>query len=193
MSDVFGLLGTTITSFDIILTLRQRYMEAKEVPGAFPEVLQRMEIARRTLQKVQDKASNGIPSDDDGVTLQLVQACKEKTDKLEVIFDKAAPVEGASPIKKYRRILEHMKNSEKVEDLAKSIFRDLQILTQRWSMDAVTQSELKEALEKLEQVEPSIRDSASTVYGSGVILHNYSTVRPVPDIPSPLASTVDII
>jgi hypothetical protein len=180
--EIVGGITAAITLVDTTLELRRRYIAASEVPQAFEEVMNRLPLVKQTLLQAKENAGNGnITPEDAQAAMKAVTSCREKTMKLEQIFIEVAPVEeGASVRARWNQVRKTMKHSDKVEYLAKGIFQDLQTLAQRWSMDAVTRQDLKDAMNRLESIEPSMEDTSNSVYGSGGIFHNHGSGKMYP-------------
>ena len=93
----------------------------------------------------------------------VVEGCKTKAKKLDELFQKVIPGDGASRAERYRSAIRTLGKGSRVETLMKGMLVDVQLLAINHGMTTVTDTQRKEVAESIKEVAalpPSIPEHA---------------------------------
>ena len=156
---------------------------AQGLPEAFREVAGRLPIVRNILDSTQQYIKHEDINEDScrGVE-NIVAACKEKAQKLDDLFHKVIPADGASDLKRYYTAVKACGRGDKVENLMKGMLEDVQLLACERGMKTATKAQeeqLVKAITGMSAVPTSVPEyvfqqtgSAYNSYGTGSTQYN---------------------
>ncbi|KAI8235102.1 hypothetical protein K4K53_004777 [Colletotrichum sp. SAR 10_77] len=174
ISGVVSLLETTGRAYD-------KLKKMKDLPQAFLEVHQRLPIAQEILKAIDAKYDQFTVADA-RLIAPTVQACHKNAKALKAILERLPPRDDVTSswdtlVKQYITIVKIQGKGERVEDLTKKILRDIQLLVnfEIIKKNEVTKSnqlqKLKDAIEAIERVDPSVSTHELQAGGFGSITH----------------------
>ena len=107
----------------------------------------------------------------------VVKACEDKAKKLEELFKKAIPADGASDLKRYYKAVKAWGKGSEVENLMKGMLEDVQLLACERGMKTATkaqQEQIAKAITEVSTISPSVPEHeyqetsfTNMNYGSG--------------------------
>ncbi len=130
-SFVIGLVSGTITVLD---TLVKAFKAAQHgcAPEAFGEVTERLSLVQETLRAVERRMAESGPDDEPDTNLRpVIQSCRTKVGKLQVILDKSVPQPSASTARRCIVALRAHSRAQSVGKLARAVLEDMQLIAQR--------------------------------------------------------------
>ncbi|KAL1860553.1 hypothetical protein Daus18300_009186 [Diaporthe australafricana] len=193
MAEIVALIGNAIEGVKLCISLYNAIKDMNELPAAFHEVSKQLPLVQSTLegakQAAQDVAvpANADPRnqsfDDQKAMLTTITKCEKKVMELKEIFRKARDTyeddQGRSFRKAYHAVVDKLGGiKHRVEDVMRDILNEILSLGANQVFRLATSSQIKEikqALDALEGVEPSMEESKQaggnsfTHWGSGDI------------------------
>ena len=175
---VLGVISSIIAIVDGTKKVYDAATNAQGLPEAFREVAGRLPIVGNTLDSAKQNIEERKVNNDSckGVT-HIVEACEEKAKKLEELFHKAIPQDGASDLKRYYRAVKSWGKGSEVENLMKGMLEDVQLLACERGMKTATkaqQEQILKAIAEVSAVSPSVPEHdlqetgfTNINYGSG--------------------------
>lgn len=158
---VIGLISGIISIID---ATKKVYDAAKDKHGlhtAFRDVASKLPLVHDTLKS----ANTSLRRSDLETTPEsfktISESCKFKADQLHGVFQKVMPQEGESRLERYYKAVRAIGKGGRVETLMKGILEDLQLLSVNRVVKLATEQqvkELKEAIEAVSALEPSVPD-----------------------------------
>ncbi|KAM0553252.1 hypothetical protein ACHAPJ_007541 [Fusarium lateritium] len=162
---VLSAIATVISIVDGIKKLYDAASDAKGLPSAFRDVVNRLPLVHETLQTANKEVdAGGLNEATCKAMKKVVEACGTKAENLEIIFKKVLPEADSSRMDRYLVALKSLPKGSRVELLMKGILEDVQILTSNHGMKTVTKDELEkltEAIEEMEKLPPSADDDSA--------------------------------
>lgn len=175
---VLGLIASIVSIIDGTKQVYDAATNAQGLPKAFREVAGRLPIVRNVLGSAKQHVDKGDVDEDSckGVK-NVVEACEKKALKLDELFHKAIPADGASDLKRYYKAVKAFGKGNKVETLMNGILEDVQLLACEHGMKVVTkaqQEQVAQAITGLSAVEPSVpeyifQETGSTAINFGAV------------------------
>lgn len=89
----------------------------------------------------------------------IIETCETKAKKLDDLFHKALPADGASDLTRYYKAVKACGKGNEVENLMKGMLEDVQLLASERGMKTATQAQQEQivkAIEELLAVPPSV-------------------------------------
>jgi hypothetical protein len=190
-AEAVAVLGVISSIIAIIDGTKQVYDAASNVSGlpeAFSEVANRIPIVRNILDLA--KGYIGDEHVDEqcqscSVVKPVVDACEMKAQRLDEIFKKVVPRDGASRKERYIAAVKTWGKGNQVEILMKGMLEDVQLLANHHGMDTAIQSQLEQvakAISDLSAFPLSVPDHllqdttfSNTQYGTGLTQTNYNS------------------
>ena len=180
---VLGVISSIIAIVDGTKKVYDAATNAQGLPEAFREVAGRlpivMDILDSTKQNIQESKVN---HDMCRGMKHIVGACEEKAKKLEELFHKAIPPDGASDLKRYYKAVKALGKGSEVENLMKGMLEDVQLLACERGTKTATKAQQEQIIKAIVQVSaipPSVpehefQDTGFTnaIYGSGATQYN---------------------
>ena len=175
---VLGVISSIISIVDGTKKVYDAATNAQGLPEAFREVAGRLPIVANTLDSAKQNIEERKINNDscDGVK-HTVEACEEKAKKLEELFHKAIPSDGASDLKRYYKAVKAWGKGSEVENLMKGMLEDVQLLSCERGMKSATkaqQEQIIKAIAEVSAVTPSVPEHefqepgfTNSNYGSG--------------------------
>ena len=105
----------------------------------------------------------------------VVNLCQSKAEKLDELFQKICPADGASRLEKYYKAVKALGKGHKVEDLMEGVLKDVQLLACESGMktaDEKQEEEIIKAITEVSAISPSVpehvfQEGGLTAYHSG--------------------------
>ena len=173
---VLGAIASIVSIVDGIKKVYDAAKDAQGLPVAFREVAARLLIVGDILTSAKQHIDKGDLDEDSckGVRT-VVETCEKKVKRLNELFSKAIPENGALNLKRYYRAVKTYGKGNEVESLMKDILEDVQLLTSEHDMKIWTntqQEEIVKAIATMSAVEPSVpgdlfQETGVTNSGSG--------------------------
>ena len=171
-AEAIATLGVISSIISIVDGTKQVYDAASStqgLPEAFREVAERLPIVHDILGSAkryieERRADEGSCKGAKGV----VESCEKKARKLEELFEKVIPADGASRREKYLSAVKTLGKGSRVETLMKGMLEDIQLLATKHSMVMETdtqQNEVAKAIEAVEALPPSFPEHAADETG----------------------------
>jgi hypothetical protein len=175
---VLGLIASIISIIDGTKQVYDAATNAQGVPEAFSKVAGRLPIVRNILGSTQQYIDEGDVDDDSCKGVKpIAEACEKKAKRLDELFHKAIPADGASDLKRYYKAVKACGKGNEVENLMKGMLEDVQFLACERGMKTATkaqQEQIIKAITEVSAVLPSVPDHVfqetgftNTNYGSG--------------------------
>ena len=177
-AEAIVVLGVISSIISIVNGTKQVYdaaTNAQGLPEAFREVAGRLPIVRDILGSVKQHIDKGTVNEDSykGVK-HVVEACEAKAKKLDELFQKAIPKDGASDVKRYYKAVKAYGQGNEVKKLMKGMLEDIQLLVGERGMETATeaqQEQIVEAIVEVSALQPSVPNQETGFvnqnYGSG--------------------------
>jgi N-terminal domain on NACHT_NTPase and P-loop NTPases len=162
-TEVIAVLGVISSIIAIVDGTKQVYDAATNVQGlpeAFREVAGRLPIVTNILGSAKQQFDKGHINEESckGVK-QVIEACEKKAKKLNDLFHKAIPADGASDLKRYYKAVKACGKGNEVENLMKGILEDVQLLACEHGIKTATkaqQEEIAQAIREVSATAPSV-------------------------------------
>ncbi|KAH9225074.1 hypothetical protein DL95DRAFT_254155, partial [Leptodontidium sp. 2 PMI_412] len=162
--EIVGLIGAVVGLVEATIAISNSIQDLKGLPDAFGEVHKRLPLVEETLQAARRQFESESTDDESAGKIEpFLRSCNDKVLELKEIFEKIASSKKKSAMSLYRTIVLKLGKEHRVEVLMKNILEDLQILTSNQVFQVATQAQmamLRDAIEELSQVKPSIPDNA---------------------------------
>lgn len=181
-AEAFAVLGAISSIIAIVDGIKQVYdaaTNAQGLPNAFREFAARLPLVHTILVLAKQHIEGDAHKESYDGAKDVVEGCKDKAKKLEELFQKVVPTDGASRAERYRLAVKSLGKGHRVETLMKEMLEDVQLLAINHSMATVTDTQLKEvddAIKEVAALPPSIPEhptegigSTAIHYGSGSI------------------------
>ena len=177
---VLGLISSTITIIDTIVKVYNDVKDAGGIPITFREITRRLPLIRNTLGIAEAHITKGSLDGESGRAIKpIVEGCKDKALRLEIMFRKVVPQANISGLDRYRIAIRALGKGNQVEALMKGMLEDVQLLAGNYAIKASTEAEVErlvKAIEELSAMPPSLSkdtpgDSINN-YGSGTLNAN---------------------
>jgi N-terminal domain on NACHT_NTPase and P-loop NTPases len=174
---VLGLISSVITVLDTITKVYGDVKDAEAVPKEFREITQRLPIIQATLQIFKAHISTrSLGEESCGALKGLIQGCKDKALRLEIIFRKVVPQASPERLECYRVAIDTLGEGYQVEALIDGILRDIKWLAENPAVNAVTEAEVQKLAKAIEElsVMPASQSDENSInnYGSGTLNAN---------------------
>jgi hypothetical protein len=178
--EAVAVLGVISSIISILDGARQVYDAATDVhglPEAFREIAGRLPIVTNILGLAKQHIDTGNVSEAScqGVK-RVVEACEKKAEKLDELFHKALPADGASGLKRYYKAVKSYGRGNEVEILMKGMLEDLQLVACEHGMKTATrgeQEQIVQAITDISAVAPSVPEHVFQEVG--FTANNYGT------------------
>ena len=161
-AETFAVLGAISSIIAIVDGTRQVYdaaTNAQGLPKAFRGVAARLPLVHTILVLAKQHIEGNAHKEVYDGAKDVVEGCKDKAKKLELLFQKVVPADGASRAERYRLAAKSLGKGHRVETLMKEMLEDVQLLAINHSMAAVTDTHLKDvddAIKEVAALPPSI-------------------------------------
>jgi hypothetical protein len=150
---VLGVISSIISIIDGTKQIYDAATNAQGLPEAFRDVAGRFPIIRNILGSAKQHIDKGDVDEDSckGVK-HIVEACEEKAKKLDELFHKAIPADGASGLKRYYKAVKAYGKGNEVENLMKGMLEDVQLLACEHSMKTATKAQHEQIVQAITAV-----------------------------------------
>lgn len=174
---VLGVISSIISIVDGTKKVYDAATNAQGLPEAFREVAGRLPIVGNTLDSAkQNIEERKVNNDSCKGVKHIVEACEEKAKKLEELFHKAIPADGASDLKRYFKAVKAWGKGSEVESLMKGMLEDVQFLACEHGIKTATkaqQEQIIKAIAEVSAVSPSVPEHE--LQETGFINKNYGS------------------
>lgn len=155
-AEAFAILGVISSIISIVDGTKQVYdaaSDTKGLPEAFREVAARLPIVHTILSSAKLQVEKGDADEDSCKgAKEVVEDCKKKAQKLEKLFQRVIPADGASKTEKYISAFKTLGKGSRVETLMKGMLEDVQLLAVNHGMGTETEIQRKQVAEAIEEV-----------------------------------------
>ena len=161
-AEAFAVLGAISSIIAIVDGTKQVYdaaTNAQGLPKAFREVAARLPLVHTILVLAKQNIEGDAHKEFFDGAKDVVEGCKDKAKKLEELFQKVVPTDGASRAERYRLAVKSLGKGSRVETLMKEMLEDVQLLAINHSMATITDTQVKEvddAIKEVAALPPSI-------------------------------------
>ena len=157
---VLGVISSIISIVDGTKKVYDAATNAQGLPEAFRTVAGRLPIIRNILDSAKQHIGEGDVDEDscEGVKY-VVEDCERKAKKLDTLFQKAIPKDGARGFERYCKAVKQLGRGNEVENLMRGMLDDVQVLACERGMEAANkaqQDQIFEAVTELSAVLPSV-------------------------------------
>lgn len=123
---VLGVISSIISIVDGTKQIYDAATNAQGLPEAFRDVADRLPIVKNILGSAKEYIDKGDVGEDSckGVK-HVVKACEKKAKKLDELFHKAIPADGASDVQRYYKAVKAYGKGDEVESLMKGMLEDV--------------------------------------------------------------------
>ncbi len=118
---VLGVISLIISIIEGIKKVYNAVTNAKGLPKAFREVAGRLPVVKNILGLTKQYINNNLCTG----AKHVAEACEKKAKKLDKMFHKAIPAEGALDLKRYYKAVKAYRKGSKIENLIKGILKDI--------------------------------------------------------------------
>lgn len=173
---ILGAISSIIAIIDGTKQVFDAAKDAQGLPKAFCEVAARLSIIQNILSSAKRQIEDADTDKDFYASAKdVVENCRKKAKKLEELFQKVLPADGASRAERYISALRTLGKGSRVEVLMKGMLDDVHLLAINHSMTAVTDTQRKEVAEGIKEVaalppslpEHAIEETGLTAIHSG--------------------------
>ena len=165
---VLGVISSIISIVDGTKQVYDAVINAQGLPEAFYEVTARLLIVQNILGSAKRHVEGDTDEDSCKGVKDIVEGCRRKAKKLEELFQKVIPADGAFRAERYLSAVRTLGKGSRVETLMKGILEDVQLLAINYSITTVTDTQRKEVAEAIREVAallPSLLEHA--IEGTG--------------------------
>lgn len=150
---VLGVISSIISIIDGTKQIYDAATNAQGLPEAFRDVAGRLPIIRNILGSAKQHIDKGDVNEDSckGVK-HIVEACEEKAKKLDKLFHKAIPADGASDLTRYYKAVKAYGKGNGVENLMKGMLEDVQLLACEHGMTTATKAQQEQIVQAITAV-----------------------------------------
>lgn len=157
---VLGVISSIIAIVDATKEVYDAAASTEGLPEAFREVAGRLPIVRNILDSAKQCINKGDVDEDSckGVK-HVVESCENKAKKLDELFHKVVPANGASDLKRYYKAVKAYRKGNEVKDLMKGMLEDVQLLGCEHGMKTATeaqQEQIAKAIIELFAIPPTV-------------------------------------
>jgi hypothetical protein len=157
---VFGVISSIISIVDGTKQIYDTATNSRGLPEAFREVAARLPIIQNILGSARQYVQDGHVDESSCKGVKpVVVACEAKAQKLDELFQKVIPADGASNLKRYHMAVKAYGKGNEVENLMKGILEDVQLLACEHGMNIATRAEqekIAQAITEVSAVAPSV-------------------------------------
>ena len=156
---VLGAISAVVSLIDETKKVYDAASHLRGLPGAFREVADRLPIVTNILHAAREEyQQTHIDESSCAGAKPVLDACEQKARRLNDLFIKALPKDGASGLRRYYQAVKVCGKGNEVENLMKGILEDLQLLACDHGLVAakVQQEQITLAITELSAVTPSV-------------------------------------
>jgi len=160
---VLGLLSSIFAIVDGTKQVYDATTNAQGLPEAFREVADRIPIVLNILDLTKQYNKEALDQASYTGVKQVADRCEKKAKKLDELFHKVIPANGASRAERYLLAVRTLGKGSRVETLMKGILEDIQLLVIDRGIATVTDAQRKEVAKAIEEVSalpPSLPEQA---------------------------------
>lgn len=150
---ILGVISSILTIVDATKTVYDAANDVSGLPEAFREVAGLLPIVRDILNSAKQSLDNGTADADSFKgAKQTVKACETKATRLEELFKKAIPKNGATSVNRYYKAVRAYGKGNEVEKLMKEMLEGLQLLACERGMKTLTKAQQDEIAKAIAEV-----------------------------------------
>ena len=160
---VLGVISSIISIVDGTKRIYDAATNAQGLPEAFRDVAGRLPIVRNILGSAKQHIDKGDVDEDSCKEVKhVVGACEKKAKKLDELFRKAIPADGASDLKRYYKAIKAHGKGNEVENLMKGMLEDVQLLACEHGMKTATKAQQEQIAQAITEVSAIHSDRPET-------------------------------
>ena len=150
---VLAVISSIISIVDGTKQVYDAATNAQGLPEAFRAIAGRLPIVRNILGSAKQHIDNGDVDEDSckGVK-HVVEDCETKAKKLDTLFQKATPKDGASDLERYYKAVKAYGKGNEVENLMKGMLGDVQLLACERGMKTATKAQQEQIVKTVTEV-----------------------------------------
>ena len=150
---VLGIISSIISIIDGTKQVYDAASNTKGLPEAFSEVAARLPIVQDILNSAKGYVEGGNAGEDvcKGAK-KVVEGCELKAEKLNKLFEKVVPADGASRAERYLSAVRTLGKGSRVETLMKGMLEDVQLLGIKHDMAAETDQQRRKLASAIKEV-----------------------------------------
>jgi hypothetical protein len=160
---VLSLISSIIAVVDGTRQVYDAARNAEGLPSAFREVAGKLPLVRVILDSAKKHINDGEVDEQSCEAMEsVVKGCKDKVEKLRILFQKVLPPDNASLAERYFKAVRTAGKGGKVETLMKEILVDVQLLTSsRGIKTAISDQvdQINKAIKEVSEAQPSVAES----------------------------------
>ena len=159
---VLGVISSVIAIIDGIKKAYEAVSDAQGLPEAFREVGVRLPFVERILASAEIHfEKTATDTDSLEAARKLLESCKIKLQRLNELFKKVVPTDGASRADRYLSAARTLGKGSRVESLMSGILVDIRLLADDYNLTpSKEKDELAKAVQEIAALKPSIPEYA---------------------------------
>ncbi|KAH7129743.1 SesA protein [Dactylonectria estremocensis] len=175
--EIIGLISATIGIIDGASKLYSVIANTNHIPEAFREAGNHLPLVRDTLQTITQRFEEHNFDHTAYMAIKpTLKSCADRAERLRDILQEVVAQPDASRTQRYRMAVRRLGSESKVEELAKGMLMDVQLLAVHQSIGGVGRDKVDEqvkVIHALSEVPPSVPDGpAFTHSGTGDQINN---------------------
>lgn len=162
---VIGLVSGVIAIVEATKTVYDAAKDAKGQPEAFRQVAARLPLVIKILGQAKERLLT-LDETDQEAQEDLLKSLKDKTAKLEEIFQKVVRKDDDKWYERYTKAAKTVLKGDKVEGLMEGILKDIQVLAFERLTGVATEAdkkEVEEGIKHMKQLPPSLEGETAYV------------------------------
>ena len=149
---VLGLISSIITVIDTIVKVCKDVKDAEGIPMTFREITQRLPLIQDTLRIAEAHIDERSLDEESCRAIRpVVEGCKDKALRLEIMFRKVVPQANITRLDRYRIAVRALGKGNRVEALMKGMLEDVQLLAGNHAIKASSKAEVGKLIKAIEE------------------------------------------
>ena len=150
---ILGVISSIISIVDGTKKVYDAATNAQGLPEAFRTIAGRLPIVENILDSAKKRIEQGNVDEDSckGVK-DVVEACEKKATRLDTLFKKAIPKDGAWAGERYYKAVKRLGKGNEVENLMKGMLEDVRLLACERGIKTATQAQQDQIFEAVKEV-----------------------------------------
>jgi hypothetical protein len=174
-AEVLGIISGVIAIIDGVTKVSGALKDSHGLPEAFREVHKRLPLVHHILNELKEKERSGFHSRSLGAMIPTLESCREKAERLEVIFHQVLPQPEDLRKDRYLRAIRTLGRGSNVETLMEGILADCQLLIGLRSLDTVSKDQMAELTEAIGHISTMTPSASERVRRGMTYTNNYNT------------------
>lgn len=127
-AEIIGVISGVIATVDAVTKLSSAIKDSNGLPTAFRDVHKRLPLVRSILDEIVRSSSSSSSDDAWQVMSPTLESCRDKVERLEVIFNQILPQPVDLRLDRYWKAVRALGKGDTVESLMDGILADCQLL-----------------------------------------------------------------